>query len=165
MPVSGLIDEDGAYCSLVRYVSSAKAFVIGGEMTLTVEAEVRYLNDEWRHRTEQILSAGSQPWLRLITKQRSGIFTFPGIVDVDDLIHFVADLDEAELRKAEVEKYKGNDEGTFDDLDKKTGNHQVVDGAMQPTKWILRLSRKLGLPRPDGRHLVTPQNEPVRLMM
>ena len=70
MPVSGLIDEDGAYCSLVRYVSSAKAFVIGGEMTLTVEAEVRYLNDEWRHRAG-LASIGSRESRRANTRKHN----------------------------------------------------------------------------------------------
>jgi hypothetical protein len=70
MPVSGLIDEDGAYCSLVRYASSVKAFVIGGEMTLTVEAEVRYLNDEWRQRAG-LASIGSRESRRANTRKHN----------------------------------------------------------------------------------------------
>jgi len=70
MPVSGLIDEDGAYCSLVRYVSRAKAIVIGAEMTLTVEAEVRYLNDEWRHRAG-LASIGSGESRRANTRKHN----------------------------------------------------------------------------------------------
>ena len=65
-----MIDEDGAYCSLVGYVSSLKAIVVGGEVTLTVETEVRYLNDEWRHGSG-LASIGSRESRRANTRKHN----------------------------------------------------------------------------------------------